>query len=223
METNNADQLPEAITLGGTTYKVSETPELLSYLDTVRKSIAKTEKSKLYSQIEELQKEIKVLSKVSITDQGKNQLDQEAFKKEILNEMKQTFQPLIEQVTKKTTFLEAGQVADYRNRLLMENQGKCFPELVVGDTKEAIDEAFKKSQELWEKYNPGTPQAVQTTKANEKPIVTNTEPQTTVKPLPATPKIPASNVEDLKISDMSQEEFAKRRGELEQKLKTLVS
>lgn len=209
------DQIPDSITLGGVAYKVSETPELTAFLSTVRKNISKTEKSKLYSTIETLQKELKALEKVEIVAPT---FDLDTLKKDIVKELKGTFEPLLADVSKKATFLEASQVADYKNRLISENQDKCYPELIVGDTKEDLDKALQSSLELWGKYQSGggTPGT-----SNVAPTVTTTVAPT-VDPLPNVAKLPAGNVEDVDISSLSQEEFKARRTELEGKIKALV-
>ena len=136
---------------------MASTPELSGLVAAVRKDAAQTEKTKLYSQIESLSNQVKLLKNAEVTP-TEQPINPDALKNEILNEMKSTFEELIKPIREKTGFVEAAQIEAYRNKLLIENQGKCLPELVVGDTKEKLDAALQHAIEIWNKYNLGSTQ-----------------------------------------------------------------
>lgn len=232
-EATPVETIPTVITLGGVTYAVASTPELSGLVEATTKKAAQTEKTKLYSQIEALSNQVKLLKTAEVEAPAQPPINNDSFKSEILAEMKTTFEELIAPLREKTGFVEAAQVEAYRNKLLVENQGKCLPELVVGDTVAKLDAALANAKEVWTKYNLGTAvQATSTTpvnqnnnaSTNQQTVATPIEqPTTQVPALTAVPTIPAAQQNnDLNINKLSQKEFAAKRSELEQKIKELV-
>ena len=228
--TTPVETIPTVITLGGQSYAVASTPELSGLVAAVRKDAAQTEKTKLYSQIESLSNQVKLLKNAEVTP-TEQPINPDALKNEILNEMKSTFEELIKPIREKTGFVEAAQIEAYRNKLLIENQGKCLPELVVGDTKEKLDAALQHAIEIWNKYNLGSTQTpansgtpTNTNATQQQPVATPIEQPTTVTPaLTAVPTIPAAQQNnELNIGKMSNKEFAAKREELERQIKELV-
>lgn len=228
--TTPVELIPTVITLGGQAYAVASTPELSGLVEAATKKAAQTEKTKLYSQIEALSNQVKLLKNAEVIP-AEQPINQEAFKNEILAEMKTTFEGLIAPIREKTGFVEAAQVEAYRNKLLIENQGKCLPELVVGDTKEKLDAALQNAIEVWNRYNMSSTQTPASTSGNQntnatqqQSVAQSIEQPTTVTPaLTAVPTIPAAQQDsDLNIGKMSNKEFAAKRDELERQIKELV-
>ena len=90
--------IPESITIGGISYVVRDTPELLKFMQ----AVAKVEKNKMYTQFELLRKQINQLSKtpVSTTPLDATSLIaelKESFvtKEDLANTVKEALQPVI--------------------------------------------------------------------------------------------------------------------------------
>lgn len=227
--------VPEKVTIGGIEYSTSETPELKSLISTVSAKVATEEKAKLYSTIEELKMGVKALESVT----PKINVDTNALKNEIAQIVKDQLGTALGPLTEQGNMLRETSVNDYRNKLLMENQGKCIPELVVGKTKEELDAALVASLELGKKYTPQGTTTTTTAINTPQPVVTATSPVITTAdntaapivaphvPTPPTPPIvPGTPVSQpapaIDFANMTPEEFARNRGELEKKLRSLV-
>jgi hypothetical protein len=224
--------IPDSVTLNGQVFAVKDTPELKDLLEAVRKKVSSDERRKVYSQIDDLKKNLDQLQKVSVAP-GEESLDN--LKESILKEVKDI---LADNLSPVLDFVKEGRqdsVTSYRNKLLEENQGNCMPELVVGNTKEELDANLAKSIELFNNYvakngkpgaaapAPTVPAAGATTpnpvRAASAPApVANAAPA----PLPTVPATPPAQPEELNLKSMSQEEFAKRRQELQAKIKALT-
>lgn len=215
--------IPETLTLNGTEFKVLETPELKAFIEDLRKKISVNEKSKLYSQIEDLKNGIETLKKVEVKSEPTAQQNGN-LKEEILGELKKYLEPIV----RKTDFAQATSVATYRNQLLEQNQGKCFPELVVGDSKEKLDEALAASTKLWDTHNMSEKNPViketPNTEVTEKvvaPVEKTVEKKTALPEVKKTVALDPDNEVD--INNMSMDDFGKNRAALEAKIKTLVA
>ena len=112
--------IPESITIGGISYVVRDTPELLKFMQ----AVAKVEKNKMYTQFELLRKQINQLSKtpVSTTPLDATSLIaelKESFvtKEDLANTVKEALQPVISynQQTQQET------LETFREKLLKEN------------------------------------------------------------------------------------------------------
>lgn len=225
--------IPESITIGGISYVVRDTPELLKFMQ----AVAKVEKNKMYTQFELLRKQINQLSKtpVSTTPLDATSLIaelKESFvtKEDLANTVKEALQPVISynQQTQQET------LETFREKLLKENDGKCIPELITGNSKEELLQSLEKSKELYSKYGGGPvghPQdaspVVDPTLARQ---AANLAPEDIapryIPPVPApAPRVSApeftgqSGLENIK--SLSPEEFAAKRAELENTLKQL--
>lgn len=244
-------KLPETLTLGGVVYTLKDNADLLALVQTV----AKIEKSKLYSQIETLKTGLAALQNVQPTPEQNSApatagLDLEKFKTELLGTIGEMIKPLQQQAqaTQQLTLDE------YKAKLLRENSDRCIPELVKGDSKEALDASLTESISIRAKYlsanvvppvpvvavpanqpqstatptaqqvpatQPVAQQPVAPTPANGPSVVHSTpapQPQ-----LPQVQNLPTPTDKGLNIGAMSQEEFARRRAELENSLKALVN
>lgn len=159
----NTPSIPESITINGVTYLVKETPELQQFIQ----SVAKVEKSKLYSQMENLKTQIQNLGNVEITPEHKTEFDVNALveqlkgtfvtadslKETLSNTIKEVVQPVLDATHRS----EQNELATYREKLINENAATCIPELVKGNTKEELDAALKESIRLRSAYPaPGT-------------------------------------------------------------------
>ena len=150
----NTPSIPESITINGVTYLVKDTPELQQFIQ----SIAKVEKSKLYSQMENLRTQIQNLGNVEITPEQKTEFDVNALveklkdtfvtadslKENLSNTIKEVVQPVLDATHRN----EQNELNEYREKLIRENAATCIPELVKGNTKEELDAALKESIRL---------------------------------------------------------------------------
>lgn len=147
--------IPESITLNGVTYSVKDTPELQKFIQ----EIAKVEKSKLYSQFESLRSQINNLGRVRVegsfgsVDEIVEKLSSTFVTKNDLQQMlpevvKEAVRPIVE--TNEQNRLN--ELENYRQKLIKENIAVCIPDLVTGDSKEALDAALQRSIELRAKY-----------------------------------------------------------------------
>lgn len=164
METNVESKvaIPESITLNGVVYQVKDYPELQQFIQ----QVSKVEKNKLYSQFESLRSQIENLNRVKITDALNadsivEKLKETFVTKETLMEvlpgtLKEVVQPLL----KASEQTRQDELTAYRTKLITDNAATCIPDLVVGNSKEELDEALKRSIELRAKYpSPSSVQA----------------------------------------------------------------
>lgn len=155
--------IPESITIGGVTYAVKDTPELQQFIQ----EVAKVEKSKLYTQFENLKSQIQNLGRTRVENNG---LDIEA----VVEKMKGTFvtkedfrtilpdvlKEVVQPVLNATEENRKNELKEYRDKLISENIATCIPELVTGETKEELDAALQRSIQLRASYP--TPSSVRT-------------------------------------------------------------
>jgi len=222
-------KIPESITINGVTYAVKDTPELQSFIQ----EVAKVEKSKLYTQFEALKAQIKNLQDVQvIADPNAEALitkmkdlfvTKDDFKQSLSETIKDAVKPLIDTDTKN----RKDTLDQYRESLIKMNLGTCIPELVVGETKEEIDAALKRSIELRSKYP--SPVAQPNGKVTDPLLQQQAHEQTPTPPaqpapqgqqMPQVPNRPSPEAgEDSgRIRRMSQTEFANNREQLLQQL-----
>lgn len=220
--------IPTVINLGGQDYSVADTPALKSLVEAVRKSTSQTEKTKLYSTIETLQNQLKQLNNVTVVEEQTAER-KEQLKNEILNAATEKFEELIKPLREQTGFVQAAQVAEYRNRLIIENQGKCIPELVVGNSIAELDAALVASKSVFEKYGLSAHAAfagtqitpTQTQQQNVATPIVQPQAQTVLPTIPATTAPVQSN--DINIGKMTMKEFASKRDELQAQLEELLA
>lgn len=217
--------LPETLTVGGQTFSVKDTPELQAFIG----QVSKFEKAKLYSRYSELESQIKALQGVQVEVTPQN------LKEEIISEISKMIEPLL----KTTNQIQTDTIEDYRKKLIAENEGKCIPELVKGDTKEALDASLRESIELRSKYSPA---AQSTSGKTTDPLIAQQNQELSNKTAAQentsaaqqssstvsqnesiqVPRIPVVQEQQTNIASMSQEDFAKNRESLFEGLKSLV-
>ena len=230
---NNAEEIriPESITINGVTYKVSETPELQSLIQTV----AKIEKSKLYSKYDELKAQLDSLKTADIQGMGTisaetleslkgiflTKEDLAALQSGFPEMVKEVVNPLLENVEK----AKVNEIEEYRNQLITANANTCIPELVKGATKEELDASLAESIRIRQQYSPAqSPQTVHDplVKEQARAAGVSLNPTPTPTQAPAVPPVPARPAAQPggqpTAKGMSMEEFAKNRDMLRKQL-----
>lgn len=214
--------IPESITINGVTYTVKDTPELQKFIQ----SVAKVEKSKLYSQYENLKSQIANLSNVHVTEGmdydaivDKLQsilITKEDFKEMLPGMIKEVVQPVLTA----TEQSRQDELKQYREKLISENISTCIPDLVKGETKEELDNSLQESIRLRAAY----PAPVSTNGNNQvsdpliqkqaQEMVTQATPakNNTIPSTPFRPSVEASGPDNVK--QMSMNEFAKKREQI---------
>lgn len=235
---NNVEQkkvsLPESITLGGITYTVKDTPELLQFMQ----DVAKVEKTKLYSQYENLRNQIANLGNVQVTpDSGNIDAVIEKMrgvfitKDDLQNTLKDSLTEVVKPILTATEQTRKEDLDKYREKLIHDNAATCIPDLVKGNTKEELDKTLAESIRLRASYpSPSTVDAQN--RRVEDPLIKNaavgnnaeqkpTQPQPTP-PMPIVPPTPdrvtPPATGNMDVKKMSQAEFAAQREKLMQQL-----
>lgn len=233
--------IPESLTINGVTYTVKDTPELQKFIQ----EVAKVEKSKLYSQFENLKTQIANLGKVQITgsefnvDSVVEKLKNTFVTKEDLKEvLPSVVKEVVQPVLTATENNRLDELKQYKEKIISENIDKCIPELVKGDTKEELDNSLKESIRLRAAYpTPSTANAPahvsdpliqkQMADMNVQPVgstqnKTNNQPQAPTPTPPAAPFRPSPEVsEQSNVKRMTMDEFAKQRENLKAQLESV--
>ena len=148
--------IPESITINGVTYTVKDTPELQKFIQ----EVAKVEKSKLYTQFENLKAQIANLGKVQVIGGESFDVDtvveklkgtfvtKEDFKEMLPGIVKEVVQPVLTATEQN----RQDELNAYREKLISENIATCIPELVKGETKEELDQSLQESIRLRASY-----------------------------------------------------------------------
>ena len=205
----NAPSIPESITIQGITYAVKDYPEIQQFIQ----SVARVEKSKLYSQMDALKSQIQSLSNVEVVSEtAQPAIDVKAlvealkdtfvpaatFKETIGDTVKEVVQPILD-ATKQS---QQEELAAYREKLIRENNATCIPDLVKGNTKEELEASLKESIRLRSAYPSPTAPAPQYTgdpalkqqMQSQQPAQSNSPPPTqqpaAPAPQPPTPPTP---------------------------------
>lgn len=148
--------IPESITINGVTYAVKDTPELQQFIQ----EVAKVEKSKLYTQFENLKAQIANLGKVKVSGSGDFNTDAIVEKlrgtfvtKEDLQEvLPGVLKEVVQPVLAATEQNRQDELKQYREKLISENIATCIPDLVKGESKEELDASLKESIRLRTSY-----------------------------------------------------------------------
>lgn len=240
METSTEEKtkasIPESITLGGVTYVVKETPELQQFIQ----SVAKVEKSKLYSQFEGLKAQIQQLASARIENSAVDvdalvaKLSERFVAKE---DLESTLQKIVQPAIKSIEQTRQEELEQYRQQLLTQHAGECIPELVKGNSREELDASMKESIRLRTQYpapNPVTgahggkvtdPLIEAQMKALQEtaPSPTAAQPAQPAQPIPAVPLRPSMEVgTGQNIKKMSMDEFAKNRENLYKQIEAVI-
>ena len=190
--------IPESITINGVTYLVKETPELQQFIQ----QVSKVEKSKLYTQYENLRTQIQNLGREQVQNETP-QLDLNALaeklsatfvtKEDMKIMLPDVVKNVIQPVLNATEENRQNELKAYREKLIQENIATCIPDLVTGNSKEELDATLKKSIQLRASYP--TPSTVHTQGQPVKdPLIAaqaTAMEQATPTPTPSAPTAPA--------------------------------
>lgn len=142
--------IPESITINGVTYSVKDTPELQQFIQ----EVAKVEKSKLYTQFENMKAQIANLGKVKVVGDGSAFNMDELVEKlkgtfvskdELTGALKETVKEVVQPVLNATEQSRQDELSQYREKLIQDNIATCIPDLVKGETKEELDASLQES------------------------------------------------------------------------------
>lgn len=233
--------IPESITINGVTYAVKDTPELQQFIQ----EVAKVEKSKLYTQFENLKSQIANLGRVRVngnldSDALVEKLTSTFITKEDLKEMlPSVLKEVVQPVLTATEQNRQDELRQYREKIIGENVTTCIPDLVKGDTKEELDASLKESIRLRASYP--TPSTVnidpsrhvtdpllkkQATEMGVQTIQTPTPTTAPTQSLPPTPPAaPRRTSPEVSgpqsVKQMSMSEFESQRDALKQQLEAM--
>lgn len=246
METNVERKvgIPESLTINGVTYVVKDTPELQQFIQ----EVARVEKSKLYTQFENLKSQIANLSKVRVTDNGLDAdslveklkgtfITKEDLEKTLPGVIKEVVQPVLTATEQN----RKNELEQYREKLINENLATCIPDLVKGETKEELDASLQESIRIRAAYPTPSTAHIDPTKhvtdpliqrqAQEmgaQPIQTPTPqaaPTPTVSPSPMPPAAPRRISPEvsgpMNVKQMPMSEFEKQRDALRTQLEAM--
>lgn len=236
--------IPESITINGVTYAVKDTPELQQFIQ----EVAKVEKSKLYTQFENLKSQIANLGRVRVngnldSDALVEKLTGTFITKEDLKEMlPSVLKEVVQPVLTATEQNRQDELRQYREKIIGENITTCIPDLVKGDTKEELDASLKESIRLRASYpTPSTAHTdpsrhvtdpllkKQAAEMGVQPIQTPTPTTAPTQPLPPTsptpPAAPRRTSPEVSgpqsVKQMSMSEFESQRDALKQQLEAM--
>lgn len=235
--------IPESITINGVTYAIKDTPELQQFIQ----EVAKVEKSKLYTQFENLKAQIANLGKVRVTG---NSLDVDTIVEKLKGTFvtKEDFQEMLPGVLKEvvqpvltaTEQNRKNELEQYREKLIGENIATCIPELVKGETKEELDASLKESIRIRAAYPTPSTAAIDPNKHVTDPLIQKQAQEMVGQPLtptpqaapaptaaptsapPAAPRRPSPEVSGPQnVKQMPMNEFEKQREALKQQLEAM--
>ena len=235
--------IPESITINGVTYAIKDTPELQQFIQ----EVAKVEKSKLYTQFENLKAQIANLGKVRVTG---NSLDVDTIVEKLKGTFvtKEDFQEMLPGVLKEvvqpvltaTEQNRKNELEQYREKLIGENIATCIPELVKGETKEELDASLQESIRLRASYPTPSTAHIDSTKPVTDPLIQKQAQEMGGRPLtptpqaapaptaaptplpPAAPRRPSPEVSGPQnVKQMPMNEFEKQREALKQQLEAM--
>lgn len=204
--------IPEHLIINGSTYSVKDTPEIQEFI----KSVAKVEKSKLYTQIEQLREQAIKLERVQISPTPKVEapsFDMDKFKEDISGIVGTLIDNKLAPITSESNRAKEQALNNYREELVNKNIDRCIPDLVRGSSKEEIDQSLAESIRLRASYpSPNTVEAqvVKDPLLQQTALDNKFQAETYIPSVPGIPAAdPSSNQTDVK--KMSMEEFAKQR------------
>ena len=227
--------IPESVIINGVAYTVKDTPELQQFVQ----EVAKVEKSKLYTQFENLKSQIANLGKVKVTGNldadtiveklGETFVTKKDFKEMLPEVLKEVVQPVLTATEQN----QKNELDKYREKIINENLATCIPDLVRGNTKEELDASLKESIKLRANYpSPvhNDTKSAETTasdisskkQAPEASIPQNVTTTTPVQTPPAAPRRPSLEVSGPQnVKQMPMSEFEKQRETLKQQLEAM--
>lgn len=230
--------IPESITLNGVTYTVKDTPELQQFIQ----EVAKVEKSKLYTQFENLKTQINSLSNVQVAEDHFDVnaiveklkgtfVTKEDFKEVLPGVLKEVVQPVLAATEQN----RQDELKAYRERLISENNATCIPELVKGDTKEDLDKSLQESIRIRASYPTPSTAHVDPSKHVVDPLIVKqaqeAAPQTPTPQVAPTVQAPMPPVAPrrtspevsgpINVKQMPMNEFERQREALKQQLEAM--
>lgn len=236
--------IPESITISGVTYTVKDTPELQQFIQ----EVAKVEKSKLYTQFENLKSQIANLGRVkpvgsdldvdAIVEKLKGTfITKEDFQEMLPGVLKEVVQPVLTATEQN----RQDELKQYREAIISENIATCIPELVKGETKEELDASLKESIRIRATYPTPSTVGIDPTKHVTDPLIqkqleemggqptqtptSQAVPAPTAAPTPippAAPRRPSPEVSGPQnVKQMPMSEFEKQREVLKQQLEAM--
>lgn len=238
--------IPESITINGVTYTVKDTPELQQFIQ----EVAKVEKSKLYTQFENLKAQIANLGRVKVEG---NSMDVDTIVEKLRGTFvtKEDFQEMLPGIVKEvvqpvltaTEQNRKNELEQYREKLISENIATCIPDLVKGETKEELDASLKESIRIRASYPTPSTAHIDPTKPVVDPLIQRqaaemgiVQPQPTPTPQaqapiapanpapvpPAAPRRPSPEASGPQnVKRMPMSEFEKQRDALKQQLEAM--
>lgn len=237
-QTNNEARIPESITINGVTYKISDTPELKSLIS----EVSKVEKSKLYTQIEALKKQMDDLKVVEVGTSSapfdENKLLEQlktAFvtKEDLATTITAAINTAVKPIIQTDAERKEKELNEYREKLIQENLATCIPDLVKGNTIEELNSSLKDSIRIRASYpSANTPftqgkttdpliqkQANEQVAQTQQPTAEVTVPEKQPDPIPRrqTPDISTPTTP----KRMTPEEFRKNRQALQEQLSSM--
>lgn len=234
--------IPESLTINGVTYTVKDTPELQQFVQ----KVSKVEKSKLYTQFENLKNQINNLNGVQVTNEQPT-TDIDAIVAKLQNTfvtkdtLKDTISEVVSPLLKTAEQSRRDELSAYREKLINENAATCIPELVKGETKEELDNSLQESIRLRANY-PSPSSVAASNQPVVDPLIRNqaaatgapinpptpqvaptTAPTAPIAPaIPSIPNRPSPEVTGApNVKKMSMGEFAAQRESLRQQLESL--
>lgn len=249
METINGEKkvgIPESITLNGVTYTVKDTPELLQFIQ----EVSKVEKSKLYTQFDNLKAQIANLGKVKVSENAGLDVDsiverlkgtfitKEDFQEMLPGTLREVVQPMLTATEQN----RKNELAEYRERIISANSATCIPDLVKGDTKEELDASLAESIRIRASYPTPSTVNIDPTKHTTDPLIqkqaqemaveqtqtptpTATAPSpSSLPPMPVAPRRTSPEVSGPQnVKQMPMSEFERQRDALKQQLEAMYS
>lgn len=236
--------IPEKIIINGVTYTVKDTPELQQFIQ----EVAKVEKSKLYTQFENLKSQIANLGRVKVTG---NDLDVDTIVEKLKGTFvtKEDFQEMLPGVLKEvvqpvltaTEQNRKNELEQYRESIISENIATCIPDLVKGETKEELDKSLQESIRLRASYPTPSTANIDPAKHVTDPLIQKQAKEMTDQPTqaptpqvmpssmaattpvpPAAPRRPSPEVSGPQnVKQMPMSEFERQRETLRQQLEAM--
>jgi hypothetical protein len=212
--------VPEKVTIAGVEYSWKDVPELKTLIETAQAEAAQTEKIKLHSMAESLREQIEALQKPA---DPQIKVD---FPTDVLNEKLADFKrEMMEQLAPLAKYAvdsSKSALEGYRGTLIKDNP-ECFPELVVGNSKEDLDAALVKSKQLYATHVKPIKQAAEPpiTAAVEATATPGLNTPTVTKPVVPVPKVeqPVVNAELKNIKNLDEKTFEQKKEGLLNSLK----
>lgn len=234
--------IPESISINGVTYIVKDIPELQQFIQ----EVAKVEKSKLYTQFENLKSQIANLGNVKVSANSDVEAIVEKLKGTFVT--KEDFQEMLPGVLKEvvqpvltaTEQNRRDELEQYREKLINDNIATCIPELVKGETKEELLASLQESIRLRTSYPTPSTAHIDPTKHVVDPLLQKqaqemvVQPTQTPTPKAAQPQAPLAPMPPVaprrtspevsgpqNVKQMPMNEFERQREALKQQLEAM--